>query len=429
MQIYAKGSEAKLVERLSEIVDEKQEWSGVAFSFCDLLDEYRSDYQIKIALNMVSDLMRNEEGAAYLCNDSSVFLLCYRTDKQLIDKVIFQLRYLFMDDPLAYTADGEENESFCQFFQFDEEYNNYAALARTKMLGNKKKPRPKPGAGATKTTSSAVATPVLEPVASVNKSKPISNIVSSISSNFFNANSLLSIENDLANVDFSQVLRRQPVCAAIKNMRVRSVFDELYINIAHLRQVMRQDVDFLSNRWLFKYLTELLDLHMLAMIKNNSDKYLDSPVSLNLNIKTLMSDEFTAFDAIIKPEIKVSIVIELQASDIFEDMRAFFMARDAMHKLGYRICLDGLTDLSFPQINRENLGVDLVKLQWNADVDASGDSNKTIAKVIKACGANRVILTRCDNKTAIDYGQSLGISLFQGYYLDKLINPSATVSN
>jgi hypothetical protein len=40
-----------------------------------------------------------------------------------------------------------------------------------------------------------------------------------------------------------------------------------------------------------------------------------------------------------------------------------------------------------------------------------------------------VILTRCDNKQAVEYGQALGITLFQGRYLDGLVNPKSSVKN
>jgi len=123
--------------------------------------------------------------------------------------------------------------------------------------------------------------------------------------------------------------------------------------------------------------------------------------------------------------------VELQISDVFEDMRAFAIARNSIQKLGYRVCLDGVTDMSFTQVDRERLGFDLVKLQWNADIpsDLQTKENKRISDAVKACGSNRVILTRCDNRKAVDYGQALGISLFQGRYLDKLMNPLAKVEN
>ncbi|MGB1539953.1 MAG: hypothetical protein ACPG80_03250, partial [Rickettsiales bacterium] len=136
-------------------------------------------------------------------------------------------------------------------------------------------------------------------------------------------------------------------------------------------------------------------------------------------------------DAAIKPSVKVSIVLELQISDVFSDMEAFLVAKDSVQKMGYRVCLDGLTSLSFTQVDRAQLGFDLAKLQWNADAvaDLNSAENRALAKAVDRAGPNRVILCRCDNRQAIDYGQAMGISLFQGRFLDRMIDPNAKVEN
>src|SRR5690606_6287439 len=97
------------------------------------------------------------------------------------------------------------------------------------------------------------------------------------------------------------------------------------------------------------------DDKVLGLLQRNSNQYFDMPVSINLNVATLLSDKFAEFDALIKPSVKVSIVIELQVSDVFCDMEAFLVAKKAVQKSGYRVCLDGLTPLSFTQVNREQL--------------------------------------------------------------------------
>ena len=181
------------------------------------------------------------------------------------------------------------------------------------------------------------------------------------------ASKLAAIERDIARADLASVLRRQPVCAVLPNMRVKHVFDELYIHIAHLRQTLKAEVDFLSNRWLFKYLTHILDDRMMDIIRRHPARYLGTPISLNLNVETLLSAHFAKFDAAILPAARVSIVIEVPVVDVFADMTAFLLARSEVQKLGYRVCLDGLTTASFTSINREKLGADLVKVQWNAD--------------------------------------------------------------
>ncbi|MFO1243021.1 MAG: EAL domain-containing protein [Rickettsiales bacterium] len=424
MKVITTGAEPKLLETLTSLRQNPAQWTCVYFAFSDLLEHYRSEYQIKIAINLISDLLKQEECTVFVCKDSTIFLLAYALQPALLDKVIFQLRYLFMDDPLAYTSDGEENKAFSSAFVLSDGMQKAIDLAQAKMLEGM---RPRQSTGAAAAAGPSKIQNLLGQVKQAQKERA----VSPGSSKFFNASSLASIERDLQNADLSSVVRRQPICAAIPDMMVRRVFDELYINISQLRNMLRVDTDLLSNKWLFKYLTEILDLRVLELIKHNPARYLELPISLNLNIKTLMSDQFLEFDASVKPSVKVSVVIEIQVSDVFEDTRAFKVARETVQKLGYRVCLDGLSDLSFWMIDREKLGFDLLKLQWNANITADMKSreNQKILEAIKQCGPNRVILSRCDNRKAVDYGQELGISLFQGRYLDKLMNPLSKVEN
>ena len=127
----------------------------------------------------------------------------------------------------------------------------------------------------------------------------------------------------------------------------------------------------------------------------------------------------------------MSIIFEIPVVDVFADTTAFMLARGHLQKMGYRLCLDGLTINSFLNIDRGKLGFDLLKVQWNADVESDLNSlqNLALAKSVKECGSNRIVLCRCDNRQAVAYGQALGISLFQGRYIDSLINPSAKVAN
>ncbi len=414
MKLITAGAEAKLVEHLTTEREAVLDGMAVHFHFDRLLEHYRSDYQIKIATNLLTDLLKHQEGGLYLFKDCSLMILGHDIPKTLMEKAVFQLRYLFMDDPLAYTADGQENPAFCESYEMERDYDTLAALARKRMLAMRS------GGDAAPSSSSK---PASAGQAAASQTTP--------SSKFFNSSNLESLERSLNETDLLPAIRRQPVCATVPNMSVRRVFDELYLNIAHLRELINTDVDLLSNRWLFKYLTLIMDSRVISLIKESAHSYLGSPISLNLNVRTLMSDEFREFDSFLKPAAKVSVVLEIQASDIFEDMYAFMSARDSVQKLGYRICLDGLNHKSFTMIDRDVLGVDLVKLQWNANIksDIYNAENQNVADAVKRCGSNRIILTRCDNRQAVDYGQALGISLFQGRYLDELIDPTSQTVN
>ena len=403
-----KDAEPKLIELVSSIENEANSWRAIFFRFNLLEEHYRSTYQIKIAVNLINDLLKSHQGGLFVLEDFSLYVVAKGITKSEIDKVTFQLRYLFADDPLAYDIDGEENPEFCKVYDLSVGYDEFLASTRRMVVKKAKERNKKP-----------------------EKKAPVKAIDSGNKTGPLTPQYLATIERDLSGADLSRAMRRQPICAAVPNMMVRRVFDEFYINIAHLKQMLNAKADLLSNRWLFKYLTQILDQRMLDMLRRNTKQHIDRPVSLNLNVETLLSESFMKFDEVIKPSMKVSIVIEIQIADVFSDMAAFMVAKETAQKLGYRVCLDGLTNLSFTQINREKLGFDLAKLQWNADLESDLKSveNRQLSDAIKQCGPNRVILCRCDNRAAVDYGQALGISLFQGRFLDKIIDPTSRIEN
>ncbi len=410
-------SESKLVDAMNGLADEAASWRGVYFRFEQLLEQYRSDYQIQIAVNLLNDLLGDHQGGVYVCFDRSIILLCRNVTRNKLEKAIFQLRYLFMDDPLAYDAGGDENPNFCRAYDLGVEFAELYQLCHKKHAQSSQ---------IEKQTEQAPAAFI--PVANDPR---IATAPSLLGNTPFTPTRLAHVEHDLYKADLSRVFRRQPICAVNGEMNIRKVFDEYYIHISHLRQMLHTETDFFSNRWLFKYLTQILDERMLDLLMLTPMRYFDMPLSLNFNIETLLSKKFIEFDAAIKPIIKVPVVIEVQIGDVFSDIAGFVAARNILERLGYKLCLDGVTGFSMIQVDRERLGVDLIKMQWNADLEADANKveNRPLKLAIERAGQGRIILCRCDTRQAVSYGQAMGISLFQGRYLDKMLNPNQKVEN
>ena len=238
------------------------------------------------------------------------------------------------------------------------------------------------------------------------------------------------MEGELGKINIAEAFRSQPICAA-KTLGFQPMFNEVYINIAALSELTTSHVNLTSNRSLFRYLTELLDQKMLEYLNKGGRKAMNGAVSINLNMETILSSHFSEFDKNIDAATKRNIVLELQASDVFADVGGFQAVKEHVQALGYRICIDGLTALTIRQIDRQSLGFDLAKMFWPADVksDARTREGTGLRDAIEKCGKNRVILARCDAADAIYYGQALGISLFQGRYIDSIVNPDSTIVN
>ena len=64
--------------------------------------------------------------AAYSCWRTTISSCCARTwKKTLRSKLIFQLRYLYMDDPLAYGEAGQENPGFCTTYDMKRQWREF----------------------------------------------------------------------------------------------------------------------------------------------------------------------------------------------------------------------------------------------------------------------------------------------------------------
>ncbi len=413
MQFF-KNSEAKLLETVKTLRGDAAGYYAMHFKLSRLEEQHRSEYQLKIALNILRDLFSTFEGGIFQCQDSDIVLLYKGQDKLLIEKAVFQLRYLFVDDPLAYDDSGEENDEFCTIYDLGFNWRDVHQLASDKL-----------GLGIKEVVLSEREKNISAKVFKKEEKKESETLYD------FTPTKLAALEQNIIRADLHPVIRHQPICAITPGKPVKPVFDEIYVHISELRQMLGINYDLVNNKGLFKYLTQILDRNVLSTLLAHQDQYLARSVSINLNIETLLSDQFSHFSRSLPHAIISTIIVEIQVSDVFMDMPAFFAARDIAHEQGLRICLDGLSSQSFVQIKRESLGVDLAKLQWNPTMQDSRNTeqNKRLADAVKQCGANRMILCRCDNQAAIQYGQSLGIVLYQGRYVDKMLDPNTKIVN
>ena len=74
------------------------------------------------------------------------------------------------------------------------------------------------------------------------------------------------------------------------------------------------------------------------------------------------------------------------------------------------------------------MGFDLVKLLWNNDLadQLSGPRGRSLRLAAEKMGPERLILAHCDSEQALEVGESLGITLYQGYLLDEMLARSIT---
>ena len=159
-------------------------------------------------------------------------------------------------------------------------------------------------------------------------------------------------------------------------------------------------------------------MRVLAYLTHLDSSALPQAFSLNLNVSTLISPQFLDFDETLSKRTRSGVVIELQLIDIYSDLGNYLFARDFLRERGYKFCLDGMSHLSLPLVTRGDLGVDLVKLFWGADMaeQLNGPHGEALREAVRKMGSERLILAHCDSEQALEFGLSLGITLYQGIY-------------
>ena len=239
------------------------------------------------------------------------------------------------------------------------------------------------------------------------------------------------MQKALSMMDFSSLIRRQSVCAVIGKSPPQMIFDEVFVSIADLRDMLLPDVDLTSNPWLFMYLTETLDKRVLVSVSRHDDGALTSNFSLNLNVSTILSDEFLEFDENINSAQRSTIVLELQLADIFSDIKAFILAKTFAQYRGYKICIDGITVDKLQYIDRGHLDSDLIKIIWHPSFMDIIKEDKHFTDYVNKAERARMILCRVDDPQAVEVGNSLGINLYQGRYIQRLLaaQPRKTIYN
>lgn len=359
----------------------------------------RREQHVRTAAGNFDALTTAMDAQVFTVKNSDIFVIYKDQAHPRVETAVQQTRYLFDDDPLI-SEEEQSEQKFTTWYDAEQDFD--AVLQTVQNLAQAEKKRQ------TEVRGRMDARAALK--AKQEKGEPLTPKV------------LARVEIALSKADLSNLVRRQFICRVDAQMVPEQLFSELFISIKDLRETMLPDVNLVANRWLFQHLTTTLDKRMLSMLTKTDSISFTGDISFNINVATVLSPEFQAFDDNVAAGRRGSMIIELQKEDIFCDLNAYVFAREFVHEKGYKVCLDGLTLETIELIDRDRLGADLAKLIWHPDLADGGDElHSKIRNVVKTGGPDRMIMCRCDNREAIDFGRSMGINLFQGRYVESLI--------
>ena len=397
--------DAVVLDYLKNIEKDINDYNALYIKINQLENPSLKTVQKQGLLDTFDNLNRKNNGEIFSLPNDDLVVIYRAKAKEEIQACIIKIRFILHDDRLIKDNFDLETAGFLKFFSLRTDMPEFQRLITSeasKQAAEKKEPVMVSGGGEGKLwTFSKVTT------RSKNELTPYM---------------LGKLTKTLSMADFSSLIRRQAICAIIGKSEPQMLFEEVYVSIADLRDTLLPDVDLTANPWLFQYLTETLDKRVLASISNHDDGSLTSNFSLNLNVSTVLSDEFLEFDEDINASMRSTIVLELQLLDIFSDIKAFILAKTFAQSRGYKICIDGITVDKLKYLNREQLDADLIKIIWHPTFMDVIHEDKHFMDYVNKAERAKMILCRVDEPQAVEVGNSLGINLYQGRYIQRLLS-------
>ena len=351
-------------------------------------------------LETFENVVKQTHGEIFTLANDDVTVIFGRNAYDEILACLVKVRFLFHDDPSIKNAVDLLQSGFAVIYDLNTQYEAYktavkASSSQEQQLSSEQNQIPEKNFNFITSTRKV--------------RRPLTPTI------------LSKMQKALSMMDFSSLIRRQSVCAVIGKSAPQMIFDEVYVSIADLRDMLMLDVDLFSNPWLFMYLTETFDKRVLVHLSRHDDGALTSNFSLNLNVSTVLSDEFLEFDENLNPAQRSTIVLEFQLIDIFSDFKAFILAKTFAQYRGYKICIDGITVDRLQYIDREHLQSDLIKIIWHPSFVDVIREDKHFTDYVNKAERARMILCRVDDPQAVEIGNSLGINLYQGRYIQRLL--------
>jgi len=396
--MHRRTQEQLLMEYLRRLENRREGRKAVRINLSALMPANRREHHIRAATNSFESLVSELMGQLFELKNLDIFFVYKAEAHTRVEDTVQKVKFLFSDDPLFDEKRRAEKE-FVDWYDVETGYDDLVKMVR-EMSDEE--------GGRQRTSSRSNVREALK--ARQEHGEPLTPEI------------LSRAVKALQRTDLTSLVRRQFICGVTRKLVPEPMFSEIYISIMDLRETMMPGINLTANRWLFQYLTESLDKRVLSLLSKTDRFSITGDISFNVNVSTLLSPEFLAFDEGISAARRGSMVLELQKVDIFADLGAFLFVREFCQEKGYRICLDGMTHQNLSMIDRERLGVDYVKLMWSSDLVDGGEDMKTkIRELVQAAGKGRVIMARCDNREAVDFGRSVGINLFQGHFVEYLI--------
>lgn len=226
------------------------------------------------------------------------------------------------------------------------------------------------------------------------------------------------IEKLLRDIDLRRYVKKQQGYEHDDDGNWRVMFEEWFVSFDELRKAHFPKMEFSPADYLFRELCQSLDRRLLNNLLQNLDLFSRRNISVNISIPSVFGSEFAAFARLLPRPCRSHIFCEINAADMFQDFSVTINALGSLRREGFRIMIDGVTPDMLPFINFGLFESDFIKVNVSQERYAQVN-DPAASEALKAIPREKLVFYRCDHEDAIVLGLSMGVTKYQGWYLDK----------
>ncbi|MBR1605914.1 MAG: EAL domain-containing protein [Alphaproteobacteria bacterium] len=371
--------EKQLLNNLEQISKNPENYAALYIHSSKLKPKHRHPKFLKILEKFFDSVVGLSGGALFPLSNGDFIILGNNFSQKTINEAIDKLKQGLSNDPIIHSKNPED---FAEIYQFPEQFSDLCNL-------------------------------ILELLKNQDKSSKSNKA----DSNEINTGDLDRVINTLQQIDISELVKRQSVVEVKGANKFQVHYQEFFIAVKDLN-LLFHNLDIQKNRWLYFYILQHLDKRILQAFFAAKLKQWPDTIGINLTLQSITSPEFTAFTKEFLQQ-QHKCVVEVQLTDVFNNLPLYLQAKEILHKNGQKILIDGITTASLKLLNLQTLAPDMIKIFWEPLMEYEKD-NSEIQSVLALLKSDNVILAKCDTSPALSWGLHNGISSFQGPFMDNL---------
>jgi len=213
-------------------------------------------------------------------------------------------------------------------------------------------------------------------------------------------------------------VRSQDVMLNMPGKAPEGVMTEYFISMDLLRKPLFIDVEMRGSGRLFNEFTLVLDQILLSAFNHMHTS--DARCSINLNVESVFTEAFEAFVEATPPAKLQQVVFEFRQSNIVENFDEFQVARGLIKSKGAHIAVDQIFPQTVGLVDLDYIGASIAKIHWRNGAEEVLKERERAIKYLIECNVVPILI-RVDNERALEVGANMGINMFQGFYIDKLL--------